>query len=549
MNEMKSPFRELIKNIHIERKEVSAIYFYAIFAGVIQLSLPLGVQTIISYALGTSMVTSIIVLIFFVVLGVLLTGLLQISQMKIIEKIQQKIFVRYSFAFAEKIPAINLERLDALYLPELTNRFFDTVTLQKGFSKLLLEIPAATIQIIFGLLLLSLYHPMFVFFGITLLLILCLILYFTGARGLKTSLQESTYKYEVAGWLEEMARVVRSFKSSQGTHLNLQKADEKVVGYLAARTSHFRVLLTQFGAMVAFKVIITVSMLTVGTLLLVQQQLNIGQFIAAEIVILTIIASSEKIIANLDSVYDVLTSLKKLSEIVNAPEEAEGDYQPGKSPTPLKLEIRNLSFGYNDQLPVINNLSFLAEPGEKVCIVGEQGSGKSTIVKLIAGGYSGYSGTILINEVPLTSYRLQSLRTQTGILTSQSDIFQGTLWENITVGRTEITVAAVMQLAEAVGLAEFIVGQKQGLHTLLGPNENRIPGSISRKIALLRALVNEPRLLLLEEPWAGFSEKDTTGIQQLLLHQFAKTTMVIITGDTAFANQCSKKVYLHHKIN
>lgn len=545
MSQITSLFTGLLRITRPERKDIITIYFYAIFSGLIQLSLPLGVQAIIGYIMGGSMVTSVIILIMLVVTGVLFTGLMQINQMKIIEKLQQRIFVRYSFLFAERLPAIDLEQHDQYYLPERTNRFFDTVTLQKSLSKILLDLPAATIQIFFGLLLLSVYHPVFILFGILLLAILWIILWFTAAQGLKTSVKESTCKYEVAGWLEEMARVVRSFKYSQGTHLNLRKTDDRVGNYLDARTSHFKVLLVQFGALLGFKVIVTALMLFVGSVLLVQQQLNIGQFIAAEIVVLTVIASVEKLIVRLDSVYDVLTSVEKLNQVAEAAVEQDGHYPLPENNGPLKLEMRNVTFAYGNHAPVIQNLSFTAMPGEKMCITGANGSGKSTVLRLFTGSYSGFSGAVLIDDIPLGNYQLQSLRSATGILLHQMDIFQGTLWENITLGRTGIHTAKIMEWSRKLGLHSFIASRKDGLDTLLEPNGHRISGSISRKILLLRALVGEPRLLLLEEPWLGMEQDEKIQIQEMLLTTFPKTTMLIITSDEAFTNRCDKTLKLH----
>lgn len=142
-----NPVKRILKVIRLEKNEISSVYFYAILNGLIQLSLPLGIQSIISFVLGGSISTSLVVLILLVVAGVFLNGMLQVNQMRLIEKVQQKIFVRYSFEFAERIPKLNLQAVDDYYLPELVNRFFDTVSLQKGISKLLLDIPAATIQI------------------------------------------------------------------------------------------------------------------------------------------------------------------------------------------------------------------------------------------------------------------------------------------------------------------------------------------------------------------------------------------------------------------
>lgn len=148
-----------------KRPTFQQFIFFAILSGLIQLSLPVGVQAIIGFVLGGTLSASLAVLITVLVAGVLLAGIMQINQMKIIEKIQQRIFVKYAYAFADRIPKLDLKEIDSYYLPELVNRFFDTVSLQKGISKLLLDLPMAMIQILFGLILLPFYHPFFIFFG------------------------------------------------------------------------------------------------------------------------------------------------------------------------------------------------------------------------------------------------------------------------------------------------------------------------------------------------------------------------------------------------
>ncbi len=256
---LKNPISRIMQVLKLEKKEITAVYFYAILNGIVQLSLPLGIQSIISFVLGGSISTSLVILITLVVLGVLFNGFVSVNQMRLIEKVQQKIFVRYSFEYANRIPKLDLQSVDNYYLPELVNRFFDTISLQKGISKLLLDIPTATIQILFGTFLLSFYHPVFIIFSLLLITLVTVILYFTSHRGMSTSIEESNYKYKVAGWLEELARVVRSFKFSKGTLLNLKKTDELVGGYLNARTAHFKVLLFQYWALIGFKMLITAA--------------------------------------------------------------------------------------------------------------------------------------------------------------------------------------------------------------------------------------------------------------------------------------------------
>lgn len=538
----KNPITRILQVLKLEKKEITSIYFYAILSGIVQLSLPLGIQSIISFVLGGSISTSLIILIVLVVLGVLFNGFISVQQMKLIEKVQQQLFVRYSFEYSHKIPKLDLRSVDKYYLPELVNRFFDTISLQKGISKLLLEIPTATIQIIFGTVLLSFYHPVFIIFSLILISLVGLILFYTSPRGLATSIQESDYKYRVAGWLEELARVIRSFKFSKGSFLNMRKTDHLVAGYLDARTAHFKVLKLQYWTLIGFKVLITASMLIVGSILLINQQLNLGQFVAAEIVILLVLGSVEKLILHLDKVYDVLTSVEKLGKITDQPVDDDGKISFPDRHQGVNIQVQGLSFDY-DQVPVLKNISFTVEPGQKVAVMGADGSGKSTLLRVISGAYNEFQGGILIDNIPIRNYKADSLRLKTGILLSTQDIFEGSVLDNITMGDNNIRPEEVMRLSEKVGLKDFLEGQPEGFETELDPVGKRLSRSVMQKILLLRALVNDPRLLLLEEPWTGFEQNMRNQVKNYLLAQ-ADCTVLVATNDADFASKCDLVLYL-----
>lgn len=540
-----NPVTRILNLVKLERKEITSVYFYAILKGLIQLSLPLGVQAIIGFVLGASMRASLAVLIILVVAGVLAAGLMKVNQMKIIEKIQQKIFVRYSFAFAEHIPRLDLKKSDNVYLPELVNRFFDIPILQKSLSKILLDVPAATIQILFGLMLLSFYHPAFILFGLILVILLWLILRYTGNRGLQTSIEESNYKYKVAAWLEETARVVKSLKLAKSTRLHLQKTDEQVTGYLDARNRHFRILLLQYNVLVIFKTFITAAMLIVGTLLLVNQQLNIGQFIAAEIIILLVLNSVEELIMTLGSVYDTLTSVEKISNLTDRPTEENGSIELARKNNGLSLEMKNLHFSYDDETDVLQNISLQINAGEKVCIQGKDSSGKSTLLRLMAGAYRGFKGAFLLDGLPIGNYNLASLRSQIGVQLNHQDIFYGSLRENILLGNPSINMDTVVEYAAKTGLNDFISTLKDGYDTILDPTGKRLPQNVTHKILLVRALVGNPRLLLLEEPWMSF-EKDYRNQLIQLLSEMKNTTVVVVTNDEDFAGLCDKRIIIEN---
>lgn len=525
-----SPLKRILALIRGHKKEVVSIYLFSILGGIVNLSLPLGVQTIIGLVMGATMVTSIYVLIFLVVLGVFLMGLFQINQMKIIESIQQRVFTQYAYDFAEKIPMLDLKQMDKYYLPEKVNRFFDTLNIQKGFAKLLLDIPVASVQIIFGIILLSLYHPLFIILGLILLLLLALILYYTSEKGIETSSEESTYKYEVAGFFGEMARTIKTFKFSQGSDLNLIRTDKNVSGYLGARTKHFHVLLFQYKTLLFFKISLTTLMLTFGSYLLVNQQLNVGEFIAAEIVILLLIGAVEKLIISLDSAYDVITGLEKLASVNESPIETSGELELSTR-VGLEIDMRNFTFEFEPGKPVLEAINLHINSGEKIQLNGPDGSGKSIFLRILTGNYKDFRGTLLINQVPIKNYSLASLRKQTGVLLQGQEIFSGTVYENISLGRKEVTPAIILDTANQLGMSDFLNHFSLGFDSYIEPNGKKSPQSIIKKILLLRALCGEKRLLLLENPWTGLDAELAENLREFLLKK-SDATVIISTNES-----------------
>ncbi|WP_207423106.1 peptidase domain-containing ABC transporter [Desertivirga brevis] len=537
---------KLLQLINLEKKEVTRIYLFATLAGLIQLSLPLGIQAIIGLLFGGVISASLVVLISFVVGGVFLAGIFQIFQMRVTESIQQRIFARLTFAYANRIPRIDLLSVNNYYLPELVNRFFDTASLQKGLSKLLLDFPAATIQIVFGLTLLSFYHPIFIAFGIILVLIVYLLFYFSSGKGFKTSLEESDYKYEVAHWLEEISRTIKTFKFSH-SELHLRKTDKLTAGYLDARSAHFKILLMQYKVLIAFKVLITASMLIMGAFLLTQQQINLGQFVAAEIIIIAILNSVEKLIVSLETVYDILTSIEKLDKVLQKPHENEVEEQKGVQvflDKSLEVKVQNLSFSYPGGSPVFNGLSFDIAPGEKILVTGKQGSGKTTLLRVLAGLYPDYMGSLLVNGLPLKNIPVHEWRKKVAVFFAQEELFGGTLIDNLTIGNADISLPQIVEVCEMVGLREFIESHKDGYQVKLDPMGQRLPNSIVSKILMARCFLNRPSILILENGWQAIEKQYRTRIINKLIED-KSFSLLVVTEIEELCSRCDKEICLN----
>lgn len=507
--------RKMNRLIILDRRDVGTIYFFAIVAGIISLILPLGIQTIISFVMAAQLSTSIVVLITLVILAVATNGVIQLKQIQVVERIRQKIFTRYSLECVDTVPKIQLEKVDDYFLPELVNRFFDIINLSKSIEKMLLDLPTAVMQILLGLILIAFYHPVFIAFGAIVLIVLVIILRVTSNEGFATSMAASERKYEIAGWLQEVARGIHTFKYNKGTDLHIKKTDSILTTYLKQRTSHFRILETQFKSLVAFKVLIISAMLIVGTYLLLEQQINVGQFIAADIVIILIVSSIEKLIANMDNVYSCLTSLEKLSKIVDRDIEESGNLEYKKSDG-SSITFNDVSYTYPDGIKALRNVYIDVPDGSIVVIRGGSGSGKSSLLRLLSGGYNNFSGSININNIPIGNYDINSLRSSTGILLQQQDIFEGTLLDNITMGHTQIPMSEIVSLSRLLGLEHFIAHEKKGFDTAIDPTGTRLRSSVKHQILLMRALVSKPSLLLLESPFKHLESEKATQLMDYI---------------------------------
>ncbi|MBY0488092.1 MAG: ATP-binding cassette domain-containing protein [Flavobacteriaceae bacterium] len=532
-------FKNLLK---LDKRDISQIFFYAIFAGLVSLSLPLGIQAIINLIQSGRVSTSWIVLVFVVVVGVALVGLLSLMQLRITENLQQKIFVRSSFEFSYRLPKIKFEELYNQYPPEIANRFFDTLTIQKGTSKLLVDFSSALLQIIFGILLLSFYHSFFIFFGILLLILLYSIFKFSYNSGLNTSLKESKYKYKVVGWLQELARNNFSFRKRDNFEFALSKNNELVNGYLEYREKHFSVIKRQFIQLIIFKVIITLSLLLIGGFLVLNQQMNIGQFVAAEIIILLVINSVEKIIVGLETFYDVLTSVEKIGLITDLKTEETTINELNYCFTNISLETENVKFKFPDSNDnVIQNINLKIEPSEKIVLQGENGSGKSTLIRLLSGLIEPTSGSFYINDDTYRKIDLNQYRSHIGTIIQGETPFEGTIRENITFNNPHISHEDIKWAIESVKLGSFIKSLPNGLDTKIITDGKQMSSSNAQKILLARSIINKPKILFYEDPLDKMDEKTATEIIDFIMNEKNNWT-VIVSSKNDYWKQKSTRI-------
>ena len=535
--------KRLYNLLELDKKDVSQIFFYAIFAGIVSLSLPLGIQAIVSFIQSGRISASWIVLVILVVIGVALVGILSLMQLRITENLQQKIFVRSSFEFATRLPKIEFKELHGYYPPELANRFFDTLTIQKGTSKLLVDFSAAILQIIFGVVLLSLYHPFFIIFGILLLMLLYIIFKFSYNKGIETSLKESKNKYKTAGWIQEIARNNFSFRNEFNYDFALEKNNALIKDYLYSRENHFNVIKRQFSQLIIFKIIITASLLIIGGYLVLNQQMNIGQFVASEIIILLVINSVEKIILGLETFYDVLTAVEKIGQITDMELEEEVDIENKSCYTNISLETENMEFQFPEStFGILKNINVKINPGEKIIIDGENGSGKTTLIRVLSGLLHPTSGNFIINDDTFKKIDVKQYRSRIGSIIQGETPFEGTILENITFNDKNISSEDLKWALDGVQLTNFIKTLPKGLDTEIFPEAKELSSSNAQKILLARSIIHKPNILFYEEPTDKMDVKIANEIIDFITSEKNKWTVVVSSQNPHWLRKCEREI-------
>lgn len=522
-----TPLKRFYNLLSLDKKDVYQIIFYAIFSGMISLSLPLGIQAIISFIQSGKITASWVVLIVLVVIGVAFGGVLSLMQLRITESLQQKIFIRSSFDFAYRLPKFKFENCASFYPPELANRFFDTLTIQKGTSKLLIDFSAAVLQIVFGVLLLSLYHPFFIIFGFLLLIMLYLIFKLSYVSGLETSLMESKYKYKVAAWLQELARNYITFKNKNNFNFALQKNDDLVSGYLGYREKHFNVIKRQYIQLIAFKMLITACLLSIGGYLVITMEMNIGQFVAAEIIILLVINSIEKIILGLETFYDVLTSVEKIGLVTDLEIEEADKYKTAVYEE-MHIELEDVSYKISqDTNVVLDEVNLKIKQGDRLFMEGGNQSGMSTLFRVLAGVQYPDIGHLYVNDGGYTKLSMDQYRSNIKTYIHGESLFEGTLLDNIVIGNPKVTQNDIRWAIESMHLSPFLKSLPDGIETQIQPEGKNLPASIVQRIILARCIVSKPMVLLLEHPTDQMGDEIANKIIDFLLSKEHMWTVVV----------------------
>ena len=360
-------------------------------------------------------------------------------------------------------------------------------------------------------------------------------------------MKESKFKYKVAGWLQELARNNYSFKNDLHYNFGLQKNDNIAAAYLNYREKHFNVIKRQFTQLIIFKILITGGLLSIGGFLVLSEQMNIGQFVAAEIIILLVITSVEKIIIGLETFYDVLTSIEKIGQVTDMELEDDTAFTSDTCYANISLEIENLTFKFPDSnKEILNDLSLKIEQGEKIAIEGPNGSGKTTLIRILSGLLEPTSGTFYINDDTYRKINLKQYRSQIGGIIQGETPFEGTLLENITFNDKSISTENLKWAIEGVQLSSFVKTMPKGLETHIFPEGKQLSSSDAEKVLLARSIIHKPKILFYEDPTDMMDIKVANEIIDFLTSEKNNWTIIVSSKNPYWKTKCSRIITMEN---
>ena len=540
-----SPTRRFFRLLKAERSDIVTLLIFSVFAGLLYLAAPLAVDAVVSnLAFGGQAqpyVQAIVILAIALFGALALQAVVSGFQYYISDIIQRRIFVRTAADLAYRLPRVKAEALDNVHAPELVNRFLDVVTAQKSTSLLLLDGINLIFGSLIGMLLLALYHPVLLLFVAVLLGLIVLITWLLGRGAVDTSIAESRMKYDVVIWFEEFAAFPFVFKGPGGYDMAYQRANQLSTEYLNRRAGHFRIVMRQIIGLLILSVFASATLLVVGGWLVISQQITLGQLVASELIMGSIVAAMAKMGKKLEAWYDAMAAMDKLGHIFDLEIEREDGEQPVRRDGGAEVRGCDVSFGYHGAL--FEKKSFLIPPGSRAAIIGPHGSGASSLLDILFGLRQPSEGHVSIDGLDLRTWYLEALR-ESVMLLRRNEIVDGSVLENLRLGRVDIGLDEIREALERVGLLDILLHRPEGLNLRLKVGGAPLSGNQRTRLLLARAIVQRPRLLLIDELFDSLDGECFKLLETAILDGTMAWTVILATRDHDVTKRCDQVIEL-----
>jgi putative ABC transport system ATP-binding protein len=539
-----TPLQRVSQLISFEKQDILLLVYLTMGYGLLGIATPVAVQTMVNIVTMGGVLQPLYVVGFILFCLLALSGAIYAIESFLVELIQRRIFVRSSLLIARNTQQIHVSVYDKNNPVELVNRYFDIQTVQKSVATLLTIGLTALLQGLIGSVVLLFYSLYFGILVIIMLIVLWAVIFLLGKQAEQTALQESKAKYTMAAWLENIARnkwLSKFYGARQRTQDNTETLVED---YLQARTDHFRLLMTQLISAVGMYAVIGTGMLVLGGTLVIKGQINLGQFVAAELIIFGVLSAFVRFITKLEYFYDLLAAVDKLSVLEDLPLEKSGQHQPNADGY-HELEVIDMSFSHHHQDALVRNINFSLQRGKSLAILGALGSGKSTLLELVTGLRQPESGHLTYNGIDLRQLNLDHLRDRIGIA-NRVEWQHGTILDNLRLTRTNIEIDAIVDVLQILGLWADISKLEHGIETELTDYGAPMTYTQLQRLMLARAIIGAPDVMIVDGLLDGLAQHELDHVLTLLKRHEANWMLIVTTRFKHIAQQFEQVLTLEN---
>jgi ABC-type bacteriocin/lantibiotic exporter with double-glycine peptidase domain len=538
----KGPWQRLTEALRFDRSDILTIVAFATAVGVLSIATPAAIEALVNTVAFGVQLWPVIVLALVMFGFLALAAALRAMQLYVAECLQRRMFVRTAEAFADHFSRAEIESFDGRNPTDIVNRFFEISSVQKAFASLLVDgLSVVTITVV-GLAVLAFYHPYLLTFAAVMASLVFILLFVLGIGGVQTSIAESYAKFDVAAWLEELAKCPHTFRFGRGGELAQQRADDLADAYVTARRRHFRVVWRQTLFALLLETVAMTVLLGLGGWLVIGRQLTLGQLVAGELIVALVLAAISKSGKYIETFYDLQASLDKLGVIDQLPLEQEGGETLSTSDNAMRVvaELRiSRPTGGPTGIEPLRRLDI--QTGERLAICGPSGSGKTRLMETLALLRVPAEGLLEFDGLDARSLDRPLTRLQLAYV-GQAETFADTVAENLRVGRSELSAANIRRALEMVGLADTVARLPQGVGTRLASDGLPLSANDISRLSIARAIAGRPRLLLINGMLDRLELSSCPELIESLFDRAAPWTLVIVTARDDIKTRCDRVV-------
>ena len=529
-----TPLRRFAELLRLERREIGMTVLFALVAGVLGLATPLAIEALVNVVSWGISFQAVLVLGLMLLVCLGLAGAFRVLQTYVVEMIQRRQFARlvgdlsFRYSRADQTALANVDR------SELNHRFFDIMTIQKATTILLLDGVTLVLTTVIGLVLLAFYHPFLLGFDLVLVIVMLAVTRLMGRGGIRTAVTESKQKYKNAVWLRDVLEMPDVFALGGGGTLAVERASKMTVDYLEARQQQFRVVIRQVALAISVQVIASVVLLALGGYLVIDGQLTLGQLVASELVVTTVVGAFSKAGKSLEKFYDLMAGVDKVGHLLDIPMRAATRTRATDGPLEVRWSDLKTFAGCDvaaGELPA-GSVHYLPLEG-----------GNESLLDHLSGRFPPPKGHVDVGGYPAVDVASNPDHTAIMRLGPDRDIFTATLAENLRLGRLEIGGTLMRSVLAKVGLGAKLASLPDNLETQIYRGGHPLSAAEGVRLLIARALLLRPGVLLVDQLFDDLTDEDLDFAQQVLAADDRSWTLLIGTANHRVAKRFGSPLF------